>query len=99
MTPEVVNANLKSKRKSVYLQIITNEIQDAFTNTNKVTKSHIPASNAPARIEAIPEAITIQRKRGRPIGSKDKNPHKIKEQNKSIGANLITETPEEVNVP
>ncbi|KAJ0888606.1 hypothetical protein HanRHA438_Chr09g0403831 [Helianthus annuus] len=42
-TPEVVNANLKSKRKSVYLQIITNEIQDAFTNTNNVTKSHIPA--------------------------------------------------------
>ena len=81
------------------MQRIANELPDAFTDTNRVTKSHIPASNAPARIEVIPEAITIQRKRGRPIGSKDKNTRKRKEQNKSVGENLVNETLEEVNVP
>ncbi|KAJ0919088.1 putative RNA-directed DNA polymerase [Helianthus annuus] len=86
-------------QKIIHLQRIVNELPDAFTDTNRVTKSHIPASNAPARIEVIPEAITIQRKRGRPIGSKDKNPRKRKEQNKSVGENLVNETLEEVNVP
>ncbi|KAJ0575449.1 putative RNA-directed DNA polymerase [Helianthus annuus] len=86
-------------QKIIHLQRIANELPDAFTDTNMVTKSHIPASNAPARIEVIPEAITIQRKRGRPIGSKDKNPRKRKEQNKSVGENLVNETLEEVNVP
>ena len=51
-----------------------------------MTKSYIPAANAPARIE-IPEIklegkITheskIPQKRGRSIGSKDKNPQKRK---------------------
>ncbi|KAJ0530675.1 putative RNA-directed DNA polymerase [Helianthus annuus] len=86
-------------QKIIHLQRIANELPDAFTDTNRVTKSHIPASNAPARIEVIPEAINIQRKRGRPIGSKDKNPRKRKEQNKSVGENLVNETIEEVNVP
>ncbi|KAJ0909475.1 hypothetical protein HanRHA438_Chr07g0322041 [Helianthus annuus] len=62
----------------IHLQRIANELPDAFTDTNRVTKSHVPASNAPARIEVIPEAITIQRKHGRPIGSKDKNTWKRK---------------------
>jgi hypothetical protein len=49
---------------------------DAFTDTKRVTKSHIPALNAPARIEITPAEVTIQRKRGRPIDSKDKKIHK-----------------------
>ena len=52
----------------------------------RVTKSYIPAANAPARIE-IPERKSenkdtheskIRQKRGRPIGSKDKNTQKRK---------------------
>jgi hypothetical protein len=43
-----------------------------------VTKSHIPALNAPARIDITPTDITIQRKYGKPIGSKDKNLRKKK---------------------
>ena len=35
----------------IHLQNFTNQLPDAFTDTKKVTKSHIPAANAPARIE------------------------------------------------
>ena len=38
-------------RKIINLQRIANELPDAFTDTNRVTKSHIPAINAPARID------------------------------------------------
>jgi hypothetical protein len=56
----------------------------AFTNLKRVTKSHIPAANAPEKIDvqhgqsstANESKPTI--KRGRPLGSKDKNPRKRK---------------------
>ncbi|KAJ0694724.1 putative RNA-directed DNA polymerase [Helianthus annuus] len=89
-------------QKIIHLQRIVNELPDAFTDTNRVTKSHVPGSNAPARIEVIPEAITIQRKRGRPIGFKDKNPRKQKEKSNAIAENsqkIVSETLVEVNVP
>ena len=41
-------------QKIVHLQAIANQLPDAFTDTKRVTKSCIPATNAPARIE-IPE--------------------------------------------
>ena len=66
------------------MQRIANELPDAFTDTKRVTKSHVPALNATARIDAIPVEVTIQRKRGRPTGSKDKNPRKKKEQNQQL---------------
>jgi hypothetical protein len=50
-----------------------------------VTKSHIPALNAPARIDITPAKVTIQRKHEKPIGSKDKNPRNRKEQNNAVG--------------
>jgi hypothetical protein len=56
-----------------------------------VTKSHILVLNVPARIDITPAEVTIQRKHGRPIGSKDKNPRKRKEQNNTVGV-----TPAEV---
>jgi hypothetical protein len=56
-----------------------------------VTKSHIPALIVPARIDITPAEVTIQRKRERPIGSKDKNPQKRKEHNNAVGV-----TPAEV---
>ena len=73
-------------QKIIHLQEIANQLPDAFTDTNRVTKSHIPAANAPARVEIPSKAIDIKianesqkrLKRGRPIGSKDKNPRKRK---------------------
>jgi hypothetical protein len=56
-----------------------------------VTKSHIPVLNAPARIDKTLAEVTIQRKCGRSIGSKDKNLRKWKEQNNAVGV-----TPAEV---
>jgi hypothetical protein len=63
--------NWKFKRLYIYKKI-ANELLDAFTDTKRVTKSHIPVLNAPSRIDITPIEVTIQRKRGRPIGSKDK---------------------------
>ena len=70
------------------LQEIANQLPDAFTDTKRVTKSYIPAVNAPARIEIpkgqpeneVTNESKTRLKRGRPIGSKDKNPRKKKEQ-------------------
>ncbi|KAI5313697.1 hypothetical protein L3X38_042873 [Prunus dulcis] len=70
----------------VHLQQIANEMPDAFTDTRKRTKSHIPIANTLARID-IPigltnvvanESSTASLKRGRPIGSKDSAPRKRK---------------------
>ena len=61
---------------------------NAFSNAAKITKSHIPAANAPTRIE-IPEGpkaaneSKARQKRGRPIGSKDLAPRKRKSNEKS----------------
>ena len=35
----------------MHLQEIANQLSDVFTDTKRVTKSYIPAVNAPARIE------------------------------------------------
>ena len=69
------------------MQRIANELPDAFTDTNRVTKSHIPAINAPARIDItkISNESNVRRKRGRPLGSKDVNPRKRKYHNKAVG--------------
>ena len=74
-------------QKIVHLQNMANQLPDSFTDTKKVTKSYIPAANTPSRIE-IPSELKldgskinepkVQLKRGRPIGSKDKNPRKKK---------------------
>jgi primase-polymerase (primpol)-like protein len=73
------------------LQRIVNKLPHAFIDIKKVTKLYIPVLNAPARIDITPAEVTIQRKRGRPIGSKDKNPRNKKEQN-----NAVSVTPVEV---
>ncbi|KAL2231249.1 UNVERIFIED_CONTAM: hypothetical protein Sindi_1719300, partial [Sesamum indicum] len=71
----------------IHLQSVANKLPDAFIDIKRVTKSHIPAKNVPARLE-IPEAILtqskisesqIRRKRGGPLGSKDANPRNKKE--------------------
>ena len=37
----------------IYLQNLANQLPDAFVDTKKVTKSHIPAANVPAKDENI----------------------------------------------
>ena len=71
-------------QRIIYLQNIANQLPDAFTNLPRITKSHIPAVNAPVRVD-IPTGQIVKAnesrphlKRGRPIGSKDKNPRKRK---------------------
>ena len=71
-------------QKIIHLQSIANKLPDAFTDPKKVTKSHIPAENAPIRIDVQAEKFVKasdtepRLKRGRPVGSKDKNPRKRK---------------------
>ncbi|GJY22069.1 hypothetical protein Tco_1399135 [Tanacetum coccineum] len=70
----------------MHMQEITNQLSDAFTNTKRVTKSYIPAVNAPARVEMpylksddkVNQESKALLKCGRPVGSKDKNPRKGK---------------------
>ncbi|GKC99842.1 copia protein [Tanacetum coccineum] len=89
-------------QKIMHLQEIANQLPDAFTDTKRVTKSHIPAANAPARVEIpnkqagnnIAQESQKRLKRGRPIGSKDKNPRKRKgtEKNSDHEENVLNET-------
>ncbi|KAL0533327.1 hypothetical protein IC582_030143 [Cucumis melo] len=66
-------------QKIIHLQSVANQMPDAFTDTKKVTKSYIPAANAPSRIEIPTQQVdtinesTLRQKHGRPMGSKDKN--------------------------
>ena len=107
-------------QRLIHLQGIANQLLDAFNDINRVTKSHIPSANAPAKIE-VPEGQIIKAnesrprmKRGRPIGSKDKNPRKRKgakyddaqiDEIKSQGEtqeetrDMNNQTPEEDQVP
>ena len=82
-------------QKIIHLQDLANRLPDAFIDSTKVTKSHIPAANIPARIEIPMEKLKYsmanepkpQLKRGRPLGSKDTIPRKRK--------NVKFNTPEE----
>ncbi|GLT24789.1 hypothetical protein GCM10007933_42910 [Zoogloea oryzae] len=70
------------------LQNIVSSMPDAFTDTARVTRSYIPATNFPAKID-IPkeqplslianESSKARLKRGRPTGSKDSVPRKKKQ--------------------
>ncbi|XP_024009984.1 uncharacterized protein LOC112085177 [Eutrema salsugineum] len=74
-------------RRIMHLQSIANQLPDAFADTKTVTKSHITAANTPARIDIPQERgkaddtreSRTRLKRGRPVGSKNKNPRKRKE--------------------
>ncbi|KAL0302475.1 UNVERIFIED_CONTAM: hypothetical protein Sangu_3099200 [Sesamum angustifolium] len=69
-----------------HLQMFANRLLDAFIDTKKVTRSHIPVENVFSHLE-VPEATLTQSKAsesqihwkcGRPLGSKDANPRKRK---------------------
>ena len=88
-------------QKIVYLQNIANQLPDAFTDLPRVTKSHIPAANAPIRVDVpIGQSICANEskphlKRGRPFGSKDKNPRKRKGASDQDGHNMEVVAQEE----
>ncbi|RVW93168.1 Retrovirus-related Pol polyprotein from transposon TNT 1-94 [Vitis vinifera] len=73
-------------QRIIHLQNLANQLPDAFIDTKKVTKSHIPAANTPARIDVPIGQLTneskIRLKRGRPVGSKDVTPRKRRTQEK-----------------
>ena len=71
-------------QKIMHFQEMASQLPDAFTDTKRVTKSYIPTVNVPARIEIshgqsddnVTQESKTCLKRGRPFGSKDKNPQK-----------------------
>ena len=70
-------------QKIIHLQNLANQLPNAFTDAKKVTKSHVPAINAPIKIDvpvgkSIANESKARLKRERPIGSRDKNPRKRK---------------------
>ncbi|KAK9170349.1 hypothetical protein Syun_002489 [Stephania yunnanensis] len=82
-------------QKIIHLQQIANQLPDAFNDAKQVTKSHIPAVNAPARIDVSvqqnAQEPTKRLKRGRPVGSKDTIPRKRKT---GVKINTNQNTPE-----
>ena len=85
LDPHTKQSELEVQR-ILHLQDLTDQLPDAFTDPNKVIKSHIPAVNTPAHIEiplgdsgnAIASTSKSRLKLGRPIGSKDSFPRKRK---------------------
>ena len=82
-------------QKIIHLQGLVNQLPNAFIDSTKVTKSHIPIANILARIEiprgklqsSMKNEPKPRLKRGRRIGSKDTIPRKRK--------SVISMTPEE----
>ena len=85
-TRTLLNVTRKYRESLVFRKIVS-QLSDAFTDTTNVTKSYLPATNTPARIN-IPIGKTVimaanasymtHLKRGRPLGSKDLIPRKRK---------------------
>ena len=95
-------------QRIIRLQEIANRLPDAFNDATKVTKSHIPAVNTPARIH-VPEEHeekdnnAPRLKRGRPVGSRDVAPRKKRGRNQDsmfLPSEQFTNetTPEEVKI-
>ena len=91
------------------MQNLANQLPDAFTNPKRVTTSYILAANAPVRID-VPLGLSVANepkasvKRGQPVGSKDKNPWKIKGSKDQVEELMALEEspvviPEEIQVP
>ena len=71
-------------QRIIHFQNLANQLPNAFMDTKKVTKSHIPTANTLAEIN-VPEGQLVNEskiclKRGRPIGSKDITPRKRRTQ-------------------
>ena len=76
-------------QRIIHLQQIANQLPDKFSDPKRVTKSQVPAENAPIRIDVSEGPLPTNEpkpclKRGRPMGSKDKNPRKKRGINEQI---------------
>ena len=87
----------------IHLQNLSNQLPDAFVDIKKVTKSHIPAANVPARVVITEEQKAYESKtrskHGRPIGSKDITPRKRRtngKQNDHEESNIENQIPKEI---
>ena len=87
----------------IHLQNLANQLPDAFVDTKKVTKSHIPAANVLARVDITEGQKAFESKtrskRGRPIGSKDITPRKRRtngKQNDHEESNIENQILEEI---
>ena len=73
-------------QRIIYLQNLANQLPDAFIDTKKGTKSHIPATNTPTWIDVPIGQLTneskIRLKHGKPVGSKDVTSWKRRTQEK-----------------
>ncbi|KAL0396184.1 UNVERIFIED_CONTAM: Copia protein [Sesamum calycinum] len=108
LDPRTNDSELEISR-IIHLQSVANRLPDAFIDTKKVTKSHIPAENIPARLEVHEATLTqtkasesqIRWKRGRPLGSKNANSRKRKEHIVSINhdANVTSNNVSEDKIP
>ena len=60
-------------QRIIHLQNLANQLPDAFTDTKKVTKLHVPTANTLTRIDAPEGQLANESqkrlKRGRPFGS------------------------------
>ena len=65
-------------QRIIHLQNLANQLPDAFTDTKKVTKSHVPTANTPAWIDVPEGQLANESKKclkcGRPFGSKGTTP-------------------------
>ena len=81
----------KEVRRILHLQNIIQNAPDAFTPTERITRSNLnQAANYPARVtlDSTPAMTPVARgKRGRPKGSKDKQPRK-RQLNRQATSNL-----------
>ena len=90
-------------RRILQLAKTVEQMPDAFTDIAQVTRSHIPAANAPARLQESTHLATDQPprvKRGRPLGSKDTQPRQRR--NATTTSPIIPEmipTPSPAEIP
>ena len=87
----------------IHMQNLANQLPNAFVDTKKVTKSHIPATNVPARVDITEGQKAYESKtrskRGRPIGSKNITLQKRRtngKQNDHEESNIENQIPEEI---
>jgi len=84
----------------IHLQGLANELPDAFTDHKRVTRLHIPAVNAPERVQVPLKATNSivspnPRKRGRPPGAHDKVPRRRPQRRRSETLAPLKESAEE----
>ena len=92
LDPRTNQCELKVQ-KIIHLQNLSNQLPNVFIDTKKVTKSYIPVTNTPTRIDVPVEQLTnefkIRLKCGRLVSLKDVTSRKRRTQEK---LNTLKET-------